>query len=89
MGIDQTNSNFGTGGRSWENFFEKALNYMGFRPGENYSAKTNDYVFLGSCTNGRIEDFRTFAQFVKGKKNADNVVAWLVPGSRKWKTNSR
>ncbi len=61
--------------------FEKSLNYMGFEAGEKLLGKTIDYVFLGSCTNGRIEDFRVFANYVKGKKKADNVVAWLVPGS--------
>lgn len=61
--------------------FKKSLDYMGFKPGEKIEGKTIDYVFLGSCTNGRIEDFRTFAKFVKGKKKADNVTAWLVPGS--------
>lgn len=61
--------------------FEKSLNYMGFKPGEKLEGKQIDYVFLGSCTNGRIEDFRAFAAYVKGKKKADNVVAWLVPGS--------
>jgi len=40
-----------------------------------------DYVFIGSCTNGRIEDFRAFASIVKGRKKADNVTAWVVPGS--------
>ena len=44
--------------------------------------KPVDFVFIGSCTNGRIEDFRAFADFVKGKKKADNVTAWLVPGSK-------
>lgn len=61
--------------------FEKALNYMGFKPGEKLLGKPIDYVFLGSCTNGRIEDFRVFANYVRGKKKADNVTAWLVPGS--------
>jgi 3-isopropylmalate/(R)-2-methylmalate dehydratase large subunit len=61
--------------------FQKSLQYMGFSEGEAISGKPIDYVFLGSCTNGRIEDFRTFAQYVKGKKKADNVVVWLVPGS--------
>lgn len=61
--------------------FQKSMDYMGFKPGEKVEGKTIDYVFLGSCTNGRIEDFRVFANFVKGKKKADNVVAWLVPGS--------
>ena len=61
--------------------FQKSMDYMGFKPGEKLEGKTIDYVFLGSCTNGRIEDFRAFANFVKGKKKADNVIAWLVPGS--------
>lgn len=61
--------------------YEKSLNYMGFKPGEKVAGKSIDYVFLGSCTNGRIEDFREFAHFVKGKKKAPNVTAWLVPGS--------
>ena len=61
--------------------FEKSLNYMGFKAGEKIAGKSIDYVFLGSCTNGRIEDFRAFAHFVKGKKKAPNVTAWLVPGS--------
>ena len=67
----------GDGGGS----FQKALEYMGFQPGEKLLGKPVDYVFLGSCTNGRIEDFRAFAQVVKGKKKAENVVAWLIPGS--------
>ncbi len=61
--------------------FEKSLNYMGFKPGEKLEGKPIDYIFLGSCTNGRIEDFRLFAEYVKGKKKADHVIAWLVPGS--------
>ena len=61
--------------------FEKALQYMGFKAGEKLLGKKIDYVFLGACTNGRIEDFRVFASIVKGRKKADNVVAWLVPGS--------
>lgn len=61
--------------------FTKSLDYMGFKPGESLLGKKIDYVFLGACTNGRIEDFRAFAFLVKGHKKADNVVAWLVPGS--------
>jgi 3-isopropylmalate/(R)-2-methylmalate dehydratase large subunit len=61
--------------------FQKSLEYMGFKEGEPILGKPVDYVFLGSCTNGRIEDFRIFTEFVKGKKKADNIVAWLVPGS--------
>lgn len=61
--------------------FIKSLDYMGFKPGDAMLGKKIDYVFLGACTNGRIEDFRAFASIVKGKKKAENVVAWLVPGS--------
>lgn len=61
--------------------FEKSLGYMGFVPGEKLAGKKIDYVFLGSCTNGRIEDFRAFASVVKGRKKAPHVTAWLVPGS--------
>ena len=61
--------------------YDKALNYMGFHEKDTMIGKKIDYVFLGSCTNGRIEDFRAFASIVKGRKKADNVTAWLVPGS--------
>ena len=61
--------------------FMKSLAYMGFKPGEKLLGHKIDYVFLGACTNGRIEDFRAFASVVKGKKKAGHVVAWLVPGS--------
>ena len=61
--------------------YEKALQYMGFKPGQKLLGTKVDYVFLGACTNGRIEDFRAFASIVKGRQKADNVIAWLVPGS--------
>lgn len=61
--------------------FKKSLSYMGFNPGEKILGRPIDYVFLGACTNGRIEDFRAFASIVKGRKKAANVIAWLVPGS--------
>lgn len=61
--------------------FLKSLDYMGFEPGQKLIAHKVDYVFLGACTNGRIEDFRAFAYIIKGKKKADNITAWLVPGS--------
>ena len=61
--------------------FARALQYMGFEPGEKMIGKKIDYCFLGACTNGRIEDFRTFAQIVRGRKKSPDVVAWLVPGS--------
>lgn len=65
--------------------FIKSLEYMGFKEGESISGKKIDYIFLGSCTNGRIEDFRAFASIVKGKKKAPDITAWLVPGS--WKVD--
>ncbi|MBQ4820756.1 3-isopropylmalate dehydratase large subunit [Aquimarina sp. MMG016] len=61
--------------------YKKSLGYMDFNEGEAMIGKKVDYVFLGSCTNGRIEDFRAFASIVKGKKKAENITAWLVPGS--------
>lgn len=61
--------------------FEKSLKYVGFEPGECLLGHQVDYVFLGACTNGRIEDFRAFASIVKGRRKADHVTAWLVPGS--------
>jgi 3-isopropylmalate/(R)-2-methylmalate dehydratase large subunit len=67
--------------------FLKSLEYMGFKPGEKLLNKQVDYVFLGSCTNGRIEDFRMFANYVKGKMKAEHVIAWLVPGS--WKVEKQ
>ena len=63
--------------------FKKSLDYMGYTEGESMIGKPIDFVFIGSCTNGRIEDFRAFASIVKGKKRAKNVTAWLVPGSHK------
>lgn len=62
--------------------YRKALDYMGFHPGQKLAGLPVDYVFLGSCTNGRVEDFRLFAETVKGRKKAEGVTAWLVPGSR-------
>ena len=61
--------------------YAKSLAYMGFQEEEAMIGKKVDYVFIGSCTNGRIEDFRAFASIVKGRKKADNVTAWIVPGS--------
>lgn len=63
--------------------YQKSLDYMGFEVGQKLLGTPVDYVFLGSCTNGRIEDFREFASIVKGRKKADGVIVWLVPGS--WK----
>jgi 3-isopropylmalate/(R)-2-methylmalate dehydratase large subunit len=65
------------------NTYKKSLSYMNFEEGQSMIGKNIDFVFLGSCTNGRIEDFREFTRIVKGKKKASNVTAWLVPGSHK------
>ncbi|AHM63518.1 isopropylmalate isomerase large subunit [Flammeovirgaceae bacterium 311] len=62
--------------------FDKSLKYMGFNPGETLLGKNIDYVFIGSCTNSRIEDLRTVAEFVKGKQKAPHVEAIIVPGSK-------
>jgi 3-isopropylmalate/(R)-2-methylmalate dehydratase large subunit len=62
--------------------FAKSLKYMDYEPGTKLLGKKIDYVFVGSCTNGRIEDLRVFTNFVKGKKKADNITAWIVPGSK-------
>lgn len=60
----------------------KSLEYMNFDAGESLIDKPINYVFIGSCTNSRIEDFRIAAEYIKGKQKAQNVTAWLVPGSR-------
>ena len=77
MGIGITSSIPSEGGLG----FQKALDYMGFKPGQKLLGTKVDYVFLGACTNGRIEDFRAFASVVKDRKKAPGIVAWLVPGS--------
>ena len=79
MGIKITENIPTTNDRS----FEKSLEYMNFKKGESLIDKKINYVFIGSCTNSRIEDFRVAAAFVKGKQKATNVNAWLVPGSQK------
>jgi 3-isopropylmalate/(R)-2-methylmalate dehydratase large subunit len=61
---------------------EKSLSYMGLQQGNNIKGQKIDYVFIGSCTNSRIEDLRLVANFVKGKKKADDVEVWIVPGSK-------
>lgn len=60
---------------------KKALDYMGLEAGQSLLGKDIDYVFLGACTNGRIEDFRAFTSIVRGHRKAENITAWLVPGS--------
>ncbi|MCZ4694051.1 3-isopropylmalate dehydratase large subunit [Ancylomarina euxinus] len=63
--------------------FKKSLAYMNYELGEQILGKKVDYVFVGSCTNGRIEDLRAFASLVAGRKKADSITAWIVPGSKK------
>jgi 3-isopropylmalate/(R)-2-methylmalate dehydratase large subunit len=70
------------GGRIPASADRKALAYMGFRSGEKLLGKPVDYVFAGSCTNGRIEDLRLFTRLVAGRRRADGVTAWIVPGSK-------
>lgn len=62
--------------------FEKSLAYMGLQPGSPIKGRKVDYVFIGSCTNSRIEDLRMVAGFVKGKRKAEGVEVWIVPGSK-------
>ncbi|HMF70655.1 MAG TPA: aconitase family protein, partial [Flavitalea sp.] len=62
--------------------FIKSLKYMGLQPGARIKGQKVDYVFIGSCTNARIEDLRLVASFIKGKHKADNVEVWVVPGSK-------
>lgn len=62
--------------------YRKSLEYMGLEPGAKLLGKPVDYVFIGSCTNARIEDLRSVAQIVKGKKKAANVEVWIIPGSK-------
>ena len=78
MGITQHIPTTEEMGEAAKASFMKSMDYMGFRPGDSLLGKKIDYVFLGACTNGRIEDFRAFASIVKGRRKAADVVAWLV-----------
>ena len=62
--------------------FKKSLDYMGFKPGNKLLNKKIDYVFIGSCTNSRMEDLRIAARYVKGKQKAEGINAWVIPGSK-------
>ncbi|MCB0555761.1 MAG: 3-isopropylmalate dehydratase large subunit, partial [Phaeodactylibacter sp.] len=62
--------------------YEKSLAYMGLQSGEHLAGKAVNYVFIGSCTNSRIEDLRIVADYVRGKQKASNVHAMIVPGSK-------
>ena len=81
MGITQAIPSADTLPEAGRASFRKSLAYMNFKEGETLIGKPIDYVFLGSCTNGRIEDFRLFASIVKGRRKAPHVTVWLVPGS--------
>ena len=63
--------------------FVKAMKYMDIKPGAAINGQKIDYVFIGSCTNSRIEDLRLVAEFVKRKQKNDDVEVWIVPGSKK------
>ena len=65
-----------------EESFNKSLEYMGIHSGEKLLNKKIDYVFIGSCTNSRIEDLRVAANIIKGKKIHENINAWVIPGSK-------
>jgi len=69
--------------------FRKALEYMGLKQQGPIKGQKVDYVFIGSCTNSRIEDLRQVAAFVKGRQKADNVEVWVVPGSRQVEAQAR
>lgn len=69
--------------------FQKSLAYMGFVPGESLLGKSVQHVFIGSCTNSRIEDLRLIAQTVKGKHKADGVNVFIVPGSKQVENQAR
>ena len=69
--------------------FEKSLQYMGLQAGIPIKGQKVDYVFIGSCTNSRIEDLRLVAAFVKGKKKAEKVEVWIVPGSKQVEQQAR
>jgi len=83
MAIDDSIPLSDSKGKSASSSYIKSLDYMGFKPGMKLLGHPIDYVFIGSCTNGRIEDFRAFAGLIKGKRKADNVTALIVPGSKK------
>jgi 3-isopropylmalate/(R)-2-methylmalate dehydratase large subunit len=83
MAIDDSIPLSDENGNNASSSFLKSLDYMGFKPGMKLLGHPVDFVFLGSCTNGRIEDFRAFAQVIKGRKKAENITALIVPGSKK------
>ncbi len=67
----------------------KALEYMGIEAGKPLEGQPVDYVFIGSCTNSRIEDLRAVAALVRGRKKAPGVTVWVVPGSKQVEAQAR
>lgn len=82
MGISENVPELSSIPESQKETYTKSLDYMGLEAGQQLKGKKVGYVFIGSCTNSRIEDLRMVADFVKGKKKADNITAWIVPGSK-------
>jgi 3-isopropylmalate/(R)-2-methylmalate dehydratase large subunit len=82
MGISQHIPSTASQTPSEQPSFQKALDYMGLEGDALLVGKPIDYVFIGSCTNGRLEDLREIADFVKGKQKAPHVTVWIVPGSK-------
>jgi 3-isopropylmalate/(R)-2-methylmalate dehydratase large subunit len=82
IGISKTIPTVETINENDKSGLNKSLAYMGLQPGVPIKGQKVDYVFIGSCTNSRIEDLRMVAEFVKGKKKADDVEVWIVPGSK-------
>ena len=70
---------------SGDEVFRKALDYMGFEPGEPLAGKKVDVVFVGSCTNGRLNDLREVARILRGRRVAQGVRMLVVPGSQQVK----
>src|SRR5664279_3672498 len=83
MAIDDSIPMSDDNGNNASASFLKSLDYMGFKPGMKLLGHRVDFVFIGSCTNGRIEDFRAFAELIRGRKKAENITALVVPGSKK------
>ena len=81
IGVSQTTPGLAAGDIGAASL-QKALGYMGLEPGQPLENLPINYVFVGSCTNGRIEDLRAFASVVQGRRKANNVTAYIVPGSR-------
>lgn len=82
MGITEHIPAISTQPESEQFSYQKALEYMGFEDDKEILGRPVDYVFIGSCTNSRIEDLREIASFVQGKQKASNVEVWIVPGSK-------